>query len=382
MFTIDLNPPALFGPDARKEIGKKLREYGCTKRAMILCDEVMEQLGFVSELTDKIKEEGIESVIYIAEAGEPTASKCDRAYEFANAHDIDGMVGLGGGATMDTAKICCKLLANGGKTDDYFGYTNTAGNKLFHPLILMPTTAGTGSEVNTHAVAESSEGKKGGIAHVASLAIVDPFFTYNLPASITANTGIDALAHATENLFNTENVYHLFTDTIAIQAIRLVFRWLPEAYENGENQEARMWMSYAATLGGYCLRLRKLTFGHSMANSLSNRMHWPHGIGASIGLAAVIRYGTENIPSFTQKLAEALDLACPEGTEKEVGKRIVAMYDALQKRVDMKNMKEHGIESEFIEQMVEEIKMDSKWKIMTPPDFEVMKTSMYSAYNY
>jgi len=377
-----MNPVTLFGVDSRLELSKKMKAFGGTK-TLIFADEAMFRLGFMEELEKLLQAEGIDLVTYQVEAGEPSAPKCDKAYKLVKEQKVDGVVGLGGGAAMDTAKIVCKLLANGGKADDYMGYGSAAGPNKFSPLIMMPTTSGTGSEVNNAAVCESSEGEKGGIFHSASLAIVDPVYTYGLPKSVTANTGIDALGHATENLFNTANTPHLMSDTLAMQCISLVFKWLPVVYEDGTNKEARMWMSYAALLGGYCLRLRKLTYGHSMANQLSNRCHWPHGLGASIGLAAVVRYGTKSIPEFTRLTAQALGYGNPSDDElPAMGEKIVEAYDKLQKSVGMKSLRERGIEKKFIEKMTEEIKKDTKWRVSTPPDFQLMKQSMYDSYDY
>lgn len=378
----EMIPAALFGVDARLETGKKLKGYGC-KRVLLFADELMVQMKFADELVKCINDEGIEAEIFEVKMGEPTAQRCDAAYEELKDKEFDGVVGLGGGATMDLTKVVCKLFANGGKTDDYMGYGNPAGNTNYAPLIELPTTAGTGSEVNTGAMCTSSNGNKGAVAQLATLAIIDPVYTYSVPAAVTAFTGVDALGHLTENLFNTENQEQLISDMMAMRGIETVFKWLPEAYKDGSNKEARKQMSYAALLGGYCMRVRKLTFGHSMANQFSDKYHLPHGICAGLGLAAVVRYGVQNIPSFTRQLACALGIAVPEnGDLKEVGAQIVKKYDELLKSLGMKSMKEHGMEKEFIETMVENIKGDTKWKIMTPPDFDLMKQAMYDAYDY
>jgi len=377
VFSTDQNPVALFGVDARKQVGIELKKLNVS-RAMVFADAFMVDNGKAEELAGYIREAGIEALIYKAEVGEPTSSFCDNAADFARENKVDGMVGLGGGATMDTAKIACKLVANGGKTDDYLGYANTAGNHPIMPLLLLTTTSGTGSEVSVRAAVESDAGVKGAINQGGTMAIVDPTYTYTVPPVITANTGIDALTHAVECLFNCENVEHLMADMYAKESIKLIFQNLLIAYVDGSNEAARVNLSYASMLAGFCLHLRKLTYGHSAGNQISSKLHCPHGVSVGATLPSVIRYGVKNIPAFTTHLCECLGVrnnaAAPD--------ILIKMFDELQKNVKMKNMKELGIEREFIEGMVEEIKKDSKWKVMTPPDFDKMKESLYEAWDY
>lgn len=382
IFTCEFETDATFGVDSRKEVGKKLAGYNCTK-VLILADEAMFKFGRVDELKEIISAEGMNVVTYQTELGEPAAAKCDRAYEFTKDQGIDGVVALGGGATIDTAKVVCKLMANGGKSDDYIGYGVAAGNKLFKPLIAMPTTAGTGSEVNWGGMCSDSQDRKSAVRHPATLAVIDPVYTYGLPQTVTANTGIDALSHCAENLFNTAITPNPMADMCAMRGVELAFKWLPIAYKDGSNEEARYWMSFAALLGGYCLKLRRLNFGHSIANQFSDRYHWPHGVGAGLGLAVIVRYGAKYIPEMTIKLAKALNMEVPDnGDLTELGEKVVEAFDNLLKTVGMKNMKELGVEEEFIETMTEQIKGDTKWKVTPAPDFDKMKSAIYESYNY
>ena len=377
VFSTDQNPVALFGVDARKQVGTELKKLG-VKKAMVIADAFMVDNGKAEELAGYIKEAGIETAMYKAEIGEPTSSICDNAANFARDNAVDGMVALGGGATMDTAKIACKLVANGGKTDDYLGYANTAGNNPIMPLLLLTTTSGTGSEVSVRAAVESDAGVKGAINQGGTMAIVDPTYTFSVPPTITANTGIDALTHAAECLFNCENVEHFMADMYAKESIKLIFENLPTAYADGNNVQARINMSYASMLAGFCLHLRKLTYGHSAGNQISCRIHCPHGVSVSATLPSVIRYGVKNIPTFKKHLCECLNIE----NDEEAADVLIKKFDDLQKGLNMKNMKELGIERDMIEDMVTEIKKDSKWKVMTPPDFDIMKETLYEAWDY
>ncbi len=386
VWTMDMDPGVVFGVDSRKKTGQKLKDYQATK-VLLLYDEIMGKMGCAQELSDIIQAEGMEVVLYEAEVGEPTYAMVNRVADFAMEHQIDGIVGLGGGATMDTAKLAGRVLANGGRAEDFLGYTKSQNDftyKTFRPIIVLPTTAGTGAEVNTAISCITPEGKKSNARHRATLAIIDPTYTYSLPKSITANTGIDALTHAAESLCNSKAMPNYMADTIEKECVKLIFKWLPIAYEDGSNKEAREWMSYAAMLGGYAIKLRKTTFGHAIGHRFANRYHWPHGFNCSLGLAALVRYNVTGDPDSTKLLAECCGVACPEGADMvEVGKQVVEKFDALQKAVGMKSMKEMGVEESFCDFIADDVSKDTKWTIVpNPPDFELMRKALHESYDY
>ncbi len=380
-WNISFGPDVVFGIDARKKLGEQLERFGC-KRALLIHDEIMAEFGHVAELVAIAKEKGIELLTYAPEIGEPTPDRVDQAAAYAKTQNIDGLVALGGGATTDITKFVGKILANGGKAEDYLGYTNTTGPKTFRPVIIMPTTAGTGAEITFGLICSNSKGQKRASKHETTVVITDPTYTFQMPKSLTANTGIDAFAHATEVMSNTTAIPHLMADALSKEAVRIAYRWLPVAYEDGENVEARTQMSFAGMLGGYCLRLRKASFGHSIANQVSNRYHYPHGMGVSVGLAPFVRYQAKMNPTWVQMMAEALGFPY-EG--ESTGQKIVEAVDGLLKKVGCRSMKELEIPKEVIEEMVEDIKLDDKWQVVSPeavPDFEIMKQCMYEAYDF
>ena len=385
-WSIDFGPEVAFGAGTRKVLGEKLKTYGC-KRALLIHDEAMEALGYLQELTDIVSKAGIELLTYAPEMGEPTPDRVDQAAAYAKDNQVDGLVALGGGATIDITKLVAKILANGGKAEDYLGYTNTAGTNQFSPVIAIPTTAGTGAEITFGLICSNSKGQKRASKHNITFVIEDPEYTYKLPKGITANTGIDAFAHAVEVMSNTNAIPHLMADTLCKEAVRISYKWLPVAYADGSNQEARSNMMFAAMLGGYCLRLRKASFGHSIANQVCDKYHYPHGFGVSIGIEPFVRYNVKMNKKWTRMMAEALGIPCPaEGEDlTETGRQIVKAVDDLLKTVGEKSMKELGIPKEFIEEMVEGVKIDDKWKIVPPeavPDFDKMKEAIEESWDF
>lgn len=376
---------AYFGVDARKITGEKLKEFG-VKKTMLLYDEAMKPLGFLDEMVGIIEAAGLEVVPYQVEVGEPTSGKVDRAGAFAREKEIDSIVGMGGGSCMDTAKLVGKLLANGGKTEDFLGYVGAIEGKDFSPVFAIPTTSGTGSETTGGAVCEiESEKRKAVGKQRATLAIVDPVYTYDLPPAITAFTGLDALAHSAESLCNSDAMTNLMSDVLGKEVVKLVFKWLPIACKEGKNNpEARLWMSFASMMSGYAVWGRRTTFGHALANQLSDHYHIPHGLGVAAGLAAVVRYNVTGDPASTRRLAECCGIDCPEGADMvEVGRKVVAKFDELQKTCGTKNLKELGIPREFIDVASDNISKDTKWKIIpNPPNFELMRKCIHESYDY
>lgn len=377
---------ALFGMDSRFQTGEKLKEYGAM-RVLLLHDEAMKPLGHADELEEIIRKAGIEVCMYQMAPGEPDSDNVQLVVEFALKHKIDGIVGLGGGACMDTAKLVGKTIANGGRVVDYLGgYTAIgSGSKRFNPIVLLSTTSGTGSEVSYGLMTKNVEtGKKIFAVHPGTLAILDPYYTIKLPKSVTAFTGIDAFCHSAECLCNSVAMPNWMADIMSIKSIELVMKYLPIAYDDGENLEARSAMSYAAMLGGYAITLRKTTFGHAIANQLSDKYHFPHGIGVSCGIAAVARYNVTGDPASTKLWAPAMGIACPENADLEqVGRQVVEKLDAMQKHIGLKNMKELGVEESFLDVIVDNVAADKKWAIVpNPPKFELVREVLKKSYDY
>ena len=377
---------AVFGKDSRKETGNILKEYGCRKVAL-LYDGAMVPLGFMDEMMRIIDSAGITVVPYQAAEDEPVSSELDKFVSMCRAENIDGIVALGGGSTMDTAKLAGKVLTNGGKTVDYLGgYTAlNVGNKVFEPIIAVPTTAGTGSESCWGIMCLNEDtGIKTFARHPITRAVVDPVYCMDLPADITAYTGMDALAQCAECLVNSHSMPNFMADALAKEGLALAVKYLPIAVHEPHNEEAREKMCWSAMLSGYAITLRKTSSGHAIANQLSDVYHLPHGVGVGCGMAALARYNVHNDPEATRIWASLFGIDCPADADMvEIGQKVVDTLDALQKDIGMKNMKELGIPEEFCDIAAENIAKDKKWTIVpNPPDFEQLRLCMHDACDY
>lgn len=380
IWNINVNCGIVFGEDSRLTVGEKLKSYGAST-ALLLYDMAMEQFGYKSELEKAITDADIKVISYQVEEGEPAAQKTDRAYEFVKDQGVDAIVAVGGGSTMDTGKMIGKLLANGGRTRDYQNVPNV-GINVFRPIITLPSTAGTGAELTPYLTCATEDGKKGGVGNTpVTCAIVDPVLTYELPKAVTANTGIDALCHAAEVLCNCTCIPHPFADLVCMDVIRTIFKWLPVAYEDGSNREARRWMSYAATMAGYALSLRMISFGHPIANQISDRFHTPHGAGCAIGMTAFAHYNIEKNPEWIRLNAKCLGIEQKDRTYDEVAAQVVNAYDNLCKSCGMKNIKELGAEEASIDQIVENLRNDRNLAYHPcPPDLAHLRSVLHEIY--
>jgi alcohol dehydrogenase class IV len=217
--------------------------------------------------------------------------------------DPVAVVGIGGGSALDTAKLAAALLSNPGTVADVLE-DPTRLTEPPRPLVLVPTTAGTGAEASRNVVV-IREGRKaflGSSRLVPSAAILDPELTLTLPRDITAYTGMDALSHCVEAILSANG--NALTDAIALEGMRLVHRYLPAVVERGSDLEARGHMLVAAFLGGLALNAG-MVVGHSIAYTLANRLGLPHGLSCALALPYAMEYNAAAVPERLVWIARA-----------------------------------------------------------------------------
>lgn len=376
----------VFGMGCRVKVAEYLREFGSCSTVLIY-DHIMSSLGHLSEMESIIASSGAACHSYQAWDNEPVSSGVAEFVSFCKSVNADSIVALGGGSTMDTAKLAGKVLANGGSVLDYLGgYTElSSGSLAFEPVICVPTTAGTGSESCWGIMCLNEEtGIKTYTRHPVTRAVVDPFYCMKLPAYITAYTGMDALAQCAECLVNTYAMPNLMADMLSRDGLAAAVKYLPIAVHEPDNEKSREMMSWAAMVSGYAITLRKTSSGHAIANQISDNYHLPHGVGVSCGMAALARYNVTGDPETTRIWAPYFDVPCPENADmREVGRKVVEKLDALQKDIGMKSMKELGIPETFCDYAADMISKDKKWKIVPKaPDFELLRRSLHESWDY
>lgn len=296
------NMPAinLFGRGTVNEVGKRLKDLGI-KKALIVTDAGLHALGMSEQVADIIRKEGLEAAIFPDAEPNPTDRNVEEGLAVFREEQCDGLVSLGGGSSHDAAKGIGLVAANGGRIHDYEGVDVSQNPST--PLIAINTTSGTASEMTKFTIITDSERKvKMAIVdkHITPLiSINDPDLTVKKPVALTAATGVDALTHAIEAFVSTNA--NPLTDACAIQAMKIIPKYLPRAVSNGEDLEAREQMVYAQFLGGMAFNNASLGYVHAIAHQMGGFYNFPHGECNAILLPHVCRF---NLIAKEERFAE------------------------------------------------------------------------------
>ena len=299
-FRFQIPTNIIFGTGSLDTLGDHAKQIGF-KRPLFVTDSVIGKTEGAERALSLLKKSGITPVVWDEIDAEPNDTIIVEGLKHYTANDCDGFVAFGGGSSMDSAK-CIGILAEAGEEDPNL-YMRGGGRIPVGcpPLIAIPTSAGTGSEVTSVGVFTNTKtGHKMGVKHpsmFAKVAICDPSLMVSMPPKVTMATGIDALSHATECFTKVRE--HPFCDALALQAIKLIVRNLKKAIQSGEDIHAREGMALAATMAGTAFEIGGLQF-HSFAQALGAKYHSPHGITCGVALRGGLRY---ILPTATKKLA-------------------------------------------------------------------------------
>ncbi|MGI6098020.1 MAG: iron-containing alcohol dehydrogenase [Dethiobacteria bacterium] len=293
-----------------QQLGAQVKKLNGS-RVFILTDPGIAKVGILEKVQQILKKEGFEVGVYDQVVPEPPIETVDKIAEEVKDNAYDLLVGLGGGSAMDVTKVVSILVTNGGSARDYTGSDKIKKPGL--PTIMLPTTAGTGSEVTKIAIFSfpEEEVKKGIVSpHLfATAAIVDPSLTYKLPPNLTAYTGMDAFIHAAESYIS-KNA-NKFTEGLSLIAIDLIAKNLRTAVSDGDNAEARYNMSLGSLIAGIAFGNAGVGAVHAMAYPLGGQFHLPHGLANTLMLRYVMEY---NVVSCLDKFAVIAE-AMGENTE-------------------------------------------------------------------
>ena len=296
---------SLMGADCLKDAGDQVGELGF-KKALIVTDKVLGQIGIVKKVTDVLDNKNIEYAIYDETKPNPTVKNVNDGLALLKEKECDFVISLGGGSAHDCAKGIALLATNGGEIKDYEGVDKSKKPQL--PMVGINTTAGTGSEMTLFAIITDEE------RHIKMalvdkhltpiIAVNDPMLMLAMPKSLTAATGMDALTHAVEAYVSTAATP--ITDACAEKAIELISNYLVNAVENGQDVEARDMMAYAEYLAGMAFNNASLGYVHAMAHQLGGFYNLPHGVCNAILLPHVQEYNKATSASRLAKIAKIM----------------------------------------------------------------------------
>ena len=340
----------IFGQGAISELPMEVSAAG--QKAFLVTDAGISETGLVDMIKEKL---GSQLCGVFADVPQDSGMDVvDNGAERALAAGADVIVSLGGGSVVDTAKGMCIVMTEGGSLRDFQGMQMLTRPQT--PHIVIPTTAGTGSEVTAGAVVlDREQGQKIIIFEHHNLprtAILDPRMTEKLPPHLTASTGMDAMTHAVEAYVAIQR--NPISDASALHAIRLIADYLPVAVENGSDLVARGQMQVAALLAGWAFSNAMVGLVHAMAHSLGAICGTPHGLANALLLPHVMQFNLDEIPGLTADIARAMGLDARGMNEAELGSEAVAAMKRLIREIGLpQNLRDLNIEQEHLEQAAE-----------------------------
>ena len=346
----------LIGKDSLKASTSLLPTYG--KKAFIVTGKIVTQTGIVGILTDHLDSLGIDYEIFNDITGEPTDVMIDAGVAAYKTSSCDFLIGIGGGSPLDSVKAIAAIATLGGSISDYIG-KEISGD--FPPMVLIPTTAGTGSETTKFTVITDS--KKNikmllkGEKLLPSLAIIDPTFTLTTPKSITAATGMDALTHAIESY--TSRKGNPLTDIYALDAIKKIFTYLPIAYMDPSNEKAREEMAVAAYEAGVCINNASVTLVHGMSRPIGALFHVPHGISNAMLIKECLAYVLDGAYERFATIARIIGVANDEMTDQIAANAFLEKLENLCQICEVPSLLEYGIKKEDFDAVVDKMATDA-----------------------
>lgn len=290
---------------ASQAIGAYLAQRGIA-RALIVTDRGVRAAGLLGFLEEGLETADIAYTIFDDVVADPPADVIEAAAHLALDYGAEAIIGLGGGSAMDTAKLVAYLAGSGDKLADIYGVGQALGRRL--PLMLAPTTAGTGSEVTPIAIVTTGASEKKGVVSpvlYADCAVLDPGLTLGLPPAVTAATGVDAMVHAIE-AYTSRHKKNPVSDALARRALELLSRSIREACQIGHDVSAREDMLLGAMLAGQAFANAPVAAVHALAYPLGGQFHIPHGLSNALVLPHVLKFNLEAAEPLYGELAPLL----------------------------------------------------------------------------
>ncbi len=372
-FIFNIRTKVIVGKNSINEIPIELEKLG-VKKVLLVTDKILRNnTDIIKRIEGVLQEAKKEYVIFDEVKPDSECEIVDKAYSLAKSHGVDGLLSVGGGSSIDTAKAVAILYEKGGKIREHSGVFIL--QKPTIPHVSVPTTAGTGSEVSHVAVIkDEKEGRK--LIYVdyyimPSVAILDPTLTLSMPRSTTAYTGMDALTHCIESIHSTEN--NPISDAFGMHGIRLIKENLPRVMENPEDISARQNMQVAALMGGAAFTNAQVGVVHAIAHSLGAIYGIPHGLANSLILPYGMRFNLPECPRY-KLVAEAFGIS--EADPMKAGEKAIwAVVDFIKKLGLPLTLKEVGVKKDDFPKIAELAIGDPS--IISNPRFAISYEAIY-----
>lgn len=335
------------GEGALNQLQTVLNNMG-VKNPLLITDKTMLKLGYEKKLQDGL----VSQIDYFAETEpEPSTNSIEKGLlAFARGHarqgEYDGLIALGGGSVIDSAKVIAILAKNGGKVRDYKVPHIVTEPRI--PLVAIPTTAGTGSEATNVCVISDAKTEEKmlclGPSFMPQAALIDYTLTLSLPARVTADPGLDALTHAIEAYVSRKA--NPFSDGIALRAMNLIGKNLRRVYQDGQDKAAREAMMLGATLGGMAFSAASVALVHGMSRPIGVFFHVPHGMSNAMLLPTIVEYSLDSAKARYADCARAMGLCDAGVNDDSAAQRLLAELKALNQDLQVPTLAEFGADKE------------------------------------
>ena len=344
------------GPGALEQAGTWFASFW--KKAFIVTDQMMIQLGNCQKLEEVLKAHGVDYYIFSEITGEPTDLMVKKGLAAYKEQSCDFLIALGGGSAIDAMKAVASLAESGGEISDYMGKEIQVKTP---PMAAIPTTAGTGSEATQFTIITDTEKDikmllKGRVL-MPDMAVIDARFTMTAPPKITAATGLDALCHGIEAY--TSRKAQPMSDTFALSAVKRIFRYLPKAYRDGKDQEAREQMALAALEAGIAFNNSSVTVIHGMSRPIGALFHVAHGLSNAMLMKECLAFALSGAKERFGDLGRAVGVASENDTDAEAGRKFLAGVEALVKELDIPDLEGAGIQREKFFELIDKMAHDA-----------------------
>lgn len=367
-FVFNTTPSLVFEPGSARRLGA-LAGKRLGAAALFVTDPGLRRLGLCDAALASLEAEGIAVTVFDAVEADPSRKTLMKAVEAGRTANATGVVGFGGGSSLDVAKLAALLVGSGEDLDEAWGVGQAKGPRL--PLVLVPTTAGTGSEVTPVSIITVGEEEKRGVSSAVILpdiAILDAELTLGLPPSITAATGIDAMVHAVEAYASKSANNNPLSRMLAKEALRLIGANIETAVSDGKNVEARGKMLLGSMLAGQAFANSPVAAVHALAYPIGGTFHIPHGLSNALVLPHVLRF---NAPDAAHLYAEIAADAFPHlaGEESTQGRcaAFIEELAALSARVGLQpRLRDVGIPEDALAKMAADAMKQQRLLINNP----------------
>lgn len=302
-FVFNTTPQIVFRAGAAGEIGRIIGQR-CGARILFVTDPGLRRLGLYEGALASLAGEGADIALFDEVEADPSLATVMKAVAMGRDADVTGVIGFGGGSSLDVAKVTALLLGSGEDIDGAWGVGNANGPRL--PLVLVPTTAGTGSEVTPVSILTVGGDEKRGVSSpviLPDIAVLDSDLTLGLPPQITAATGIDAMVHAIEAYASKNTNNNPLSKVLARQALRLLGANIETAVTDGKDREARGAMLLGSMLAGQAFANSPVAAVHALAYPIGGRFHVPHGLSNALVLPHVLRFNASHAATVYGEIA-------------------------------------------------------------------------------